>query len=89
LNIRYFGCEEQGCKRNKQIKDHGKKSCQNRCLCSLAEVADRESYTMPEVTDDDKIEIKDGRHPVVEKIIGQEAFVPNDTYLDMDENQLL
>jgi len=50
-------------------------------LCSLAEVADRESYTMPEVTDDDKIEIKDGRHPVVEKIIGQEAFVPNDTYL--------
>lgn len=57
-------------------------------LCSLAEVADRESYTMPEVTDDDKIEIKDGRHPVVEKIIGQEAFVPNDTYLDMDENQI-
>lgn len=43
---------------------------------------------MPEVTDDDKIEIKDGRHPVVEKIIGQEAFVPNDTYLDMDENQI-
>jgi len=26
------GCEEQGCKRNKQIKDHGKKSCQNRCF---------------------------------------------------------
>ncbi|WP_265443834.1 DNA mismatch repair protein MutS [Acetivibrio straminisolvens] len=57
-------------------------------LCSLAEVADRESYTMPVVTDDDKIEIKDGRHPVVEKMIGQGAFVPNDTYLDMGENQI-
>jgi len=57
-------------------------------ICSLAEVADRESYTMPEVNNEDVIQIIDGRHPVVEKMIDQGAFVPNDTYLDMSENQI-
>ncbi|MFZ5988437.1 MAG: DNA mismatch repair protein MutS [Bacillota bacterium] len=57
-------------------------------LCSLAEVADRESYNMPQVTEGDEIRILDGRHPVVEKMIGQGTFVPNDTYLNMDEDQI-
>ncbi|NLP14062.1 MAG: DNA mismatch repair protein MutS [Clostridium sp.] len=57
-------------------------------LSSLAEVADRESYVMPEVTEDDEIEIVDGRHPVVEKMTGQETFVPNDTHLNMGEDQI-
>lgn len=57
-------------------------------LCSLAEVADRESYTMPEITDGDEIEITDGRHPVVDKMIGQGAFVPNDTHLSMGQDQI-
>ena len=57
-------------------------------LCSLAEVADRESYVMPEVTEGDEIEIVDGRHPVVEKMTGQEAFVPNDTRLNLGEDQI-
>jgi len=57
-------------------------------LSSFAEVADRESYTMPEVSNDEIIEIKDGRHPVVEKTMGQNSFVPNDTLLDMSENRL-
>jgi len=42
-----------------------------------------------EVTDDDKIEIKDGRHPVVEKIIGQEAFVPMIPILTWMKTKLL
>jgi len=57
-------------------------------ISSLAEVADRESYTMPEINNEDIINITDGRHPVVEKMIDQGAFVPNDTYLNMDEDQI-
>ncbi|HHV99480.1 MAG TPA: DNA mismatch repair protein MutS [Clostridiaceae bacterium] len=57
-------------------------------LCSLAEVADRENYCKPEVSISDRIEIFDGRHPVIEKMIGQDAFVPNDTLLDLNENRL-
>jgi DNA mismatch repair protein MutS len=57
-------------------------------LCSLAEVADRENYTMPDVNLDGRIEIIDGRHPVVEKMLERSAFVPNDTLLDLDENRL-
>lgn len=57
-------------------------------ICSLAEVADRENYCMPEVSSLDGINIVDGRHPVVEKMLEQGTFVPNDTVLDMDENRL-
>lgn len=57
-------------------------------LCSLAEVADRENYCKPTVNDGEEISIIDGRHPVVEKMLEQENFVPNDTLLDMTENRL-
>lgn len=57
-------------------------------LCTLAEVADRENYCRPEVNNDGVIDIKAGRHPVVEKMLDQGAFVPNDTYIDMEDNRL-
>jgi DNA mismatch repair protein MutS len=57
-------------------------------ISSLAEVADRESYCMPEVNDGGIIKIEAGRHPVVEKMMETGEFVPNDTYLDMDEDRL-
>ncbi|MGE5615113.1 MAG: DNA mismatch repair protein MutS [Bacillota bacterium] len=57
-------------------------------LCTLAEVADRENYCKPEVNNDGVIDIKAGRHPVVEKMLEQGAFVPNDTYIDMEDNRL-
>ncbi len=57
-------------------------------LASLAEVADREGYCKPEVSVSDKIEIVDGRHPVVEKMTDKSGFVPNDTVLDMEEDRL-
>ena len=57
-------------------------------LCSFATVADDLNYVMPEVTDDGIIDIKDGRHPVIEKMIPAGSFVQNDTYLDKDENRL-
>ncbi len=49
---------------------------------SLAEAAVNNNYCKPEVKENDIIEIKEGRHPVVEKVLINEPFVPNDTYLD-------
>ena len=57
-------------------------------LCSLAEVADRNNYVKPQVYQGDIIEIKDGRHPVVEKMLSDNSFVPNDTWLDMEDNRI-
>lgn len=57
-------------------------------VCSLAEVADRENYCMPQINASDKIQITEGRHPVVEQMIEKGTFVPNDTYLDMDDQTI-
>ncbi len=51
-------------------------------LASLAEVADKNNYTMPIVDETDEIIITDGRHPVVEALIPFGTFVPNDTTLN-------
>lgn len=52
-------------------------------LLSLAEVAVREGYVRPTLTDDDLLVIKDGRHPVVEKLLDDGIrYVPNDTHFD-------
>jgi DNA mismatch repair protein MutS len=53
-------------------------------LCSLAETASKYNYCMPEVDVSGVIDIKDGRHPVVERMQDDTLFVPNDTYLDTD-----
>ncbi|MDR1600075.1 MAG: DNA mismatch repair protein MutS [Oscillospiraceae bacterium] len=51
-------------------------------LCSLASTAVRRDYVRPAFNDDGVIDIKDGRHPVVETTLKDEPFIPNDTYLD-------
>ena len=51
-------------------------------LCSLAEVAAKNNYCMPEVDISGVIDIRDGRHPVVEQTQTEDLFVPNDTRLD-------
>ncbi|MEW6541087.1 MAG: DNA mismatch repair protein MutS [Bacillota bacterium] len=53
-------------------------------LASLAEAAVRENYTAPVVDGTDRIRIKSGRHPVVERVLGPGRFVPNDALLDGD-----
>lgn len=57
-------------------------------LASFAQVAEDMNYCMPEVDNGGIIDIKAGRHPVIEKMLGAGAFVENDTYLDKDENRL-
>ena len=55
----------------------------------LAEAAVRHHYVRPELTDDDEIAIKDGRHPAVELALGEGGFVPNDTLLSNSESQIV
>ncbi len=57
-------------------------------LCSFASVSEKYNYSMPTVNMSDKIIIKGGRHPVVEKLIKNGAFISNDTYLDNGESQI-
>ena len=56
-------------------------------LCSLANVAISNNYTRPDINDSQTIIIKDGRHPVIEKMLKDMPFVPNDTELDCDKNR--
>ena len=57
-------------------------------LTSFAQVAEDMNYCMPKVDDSGIIDIKSGRHPVIEKILGDGEFVENDTYLDKNQNRL-
>ncbi|MCH5209865.1 MAG: DNA mismatch repair protein MutS [Oscillospiraceae bacterium] len=58
-------------------------------LLSLAIAAAKNNYAMPEVTENGRIEISDGRHPVVEKMSRKTMFVPNDTHLNTDDDRML
>ena len=51
-------------------------------LASLALIAERNNYVRPKINEQGVIDIKDGRHPVVEKMIPNDMFISNDTYLD-------
>ncbi len=56
-------------------------------LCSFATVSVKNNYICPIITEKPVISIKDGRHPVVEKMLKDSPFVPNDTMLDCDSNR--
>ena len=58
-------------------------------LASLAEVAQREGYVRPELTDDFSLEITAGRHPVVERMMPREKFIPNDVVLSEDARMII
>jgi DNA mismatch repair protein MutS len=59
------------------------------CLISLSIAAVNNNLVRPEITQDDALVIKDGRHPVVESTIGYNEFIPNDCTLDCSENMLM
>ena len=56
---------------------------------SLAAVAAKNNYVKPEIDDSNVVDIKDGRHPVVEQFVKDTYFVPNDVYLDVSANRLM
>ena len=57
-------------------------------LCSFATVAEDQNYVMPIIDNSGEINIKDGRHPVIEKMLPSGSFVQNDTYLDKLNDRL-
>lgn len=57
-------------------------------LCSFADVAIKNFYVKPEISLDGSIDIKDGRHPVVELMLRDEIFIPNDIYIDKKSNRM-
>ncbi len=60
------------------------------CLCGFAQLAKENNYVIPEVNDSTKLEIKDGRHPVIEKQLPLgESYVANDVLLNRDEQQII
>jgi DNA mismatch repair protein MutS len=59
-------------------------------LTSFAEAAETNNYTKPEINESDRIEIYDGRHPVIEELLpAGEKYIPNDTILDPQNDQVL
>lgn len=60
------------------------------CLCSFAQHASENNYTRPLLDDSFEIDIKDGRHPVIEKQLPpDEPYIANDVFLDRDEQQII
>ena len=57
-------------------------------LCSLAKVAQQNHYVRPDMDDTDVIDIREGRHPVVEQVLEGELFVPNDTLLNCGDDRV-
>ena len=58
-------------------------------LCSFATVAINNGYVKPEITTDGNIDIKNGRHAVVEKALKNDEFIPNDVYMNNDSDRFL
>lgn len=56
-------------------------------LISFAQIAEDNNYVKPQINDSDVIDIKGGRHPVVERVLPSGTFVQNDTYLDLKTNR--
>lgn len=72
----------------KRLQSTGRALATLDALCSLAEVAAKRDYVCPLLHDGDEIEIKNGRHPIVEASIKNE-FIPNDIYLNNSTDRLL
>ncbi|NOR85754.1 DNA mismatch repair protein MutS [archaeon] len=69
-----------------QLKDVAEKIGILDTLCCFSDVASQNNYKKPNITNTDELNIKDGRHPTIEKMLKYERFVPNNTILDNKDN---
>lgn len=58
-------------------------------FASLATAADKYNYICPVLNDRQEVSIKDGRHPVIERLLKQELFVPNDSFLNVSDHRTI
>ena len=73
----------------KKVQETAAAVAQVDVLASFANVAMENDYSKPEIGVDVSIQITGGRHPVVERMLTEEVFVPNDTYLDTKAQRML
>jgi DNA mismatch repair protein MutS len=65
-------------------------NCTIDCAVSLSELAISENYTKPILNETFAIDIKEGRHPIIEKSLPLgEKYIPNDVFLDKDSQQII
>jgi DNA mismatch repair protein MutS len=73
----------------KEIQETARQLAQLDTIISLSEVAFRYNYVRPTITQTREISIKDGRHPIVERLLKRELFVPNDSELNHHSNEIM
>lgn len=79
---------ERICSETRKLQSTARAMATLDCLCSLAEVAANRNYVCPILHDGDEVEIRNGRHPVVEVSLGN-SFIPNDIVLNNSTDRLL
>ncbi|MCR5202363.1 MAG: DNA mismatch repair protein MutS [Lachnospiraceae bacterium] len=72
----------------KRIKNAAKIIAYIDMIASFAVIAEKNNYVKPTINEEGYIDIKGGRHPVVEKMTGNDQFIENDTFLDNDNNRI-
>ncbi|MBU1712625.1 MAG: DNA mismatch repair protein MutS [Proteobacteria bacterium] len=85
----FMKIREEAAKHNPAVQRAAKFLAGLDCIACLAEIAHEYNYSRPEMNHEGLILIEDGRHPVVERMITGERFVPNSIRMDDDENQVL
>ena len=73
----------------KEIQETARQLAQLDAIISLSEVAFRYNYSRPQITQTKEITIKDGRHPIVERLLQREMFVPNDCELNHHSSEIM
>ena len=73
-----------------EVQQNAQLIAQLDCLCGFAQLAKDNNYTLPKIDDGTHLEIKDGRHPVIEKQLPLgESYITNDVILNRDEQQMI
>ncbi|WP_350290633.1 DNA mismatch repair protein MutS [uncultured Croceitalea sp.] len=73
-----------------EVQQNAQLIAQLDCLCGFAQLAKDNNYTLPELNDSTDLEIKDGRHPVIEKQLPLgESYITNDVVLNRDNQQII
>jgi DNA mismatch repair protein MutS len=85
----FLAVREQVSKRSNSILETTRAIALLDMIQSFAHTAALNNYSRPVITTDRKMVITDGRHPVVERILEKGSFIPNDTILDRERNQIL
>ena len=84
----FVGIREHLSNQVERILDTAKSIAKLDAILSLAVVSEQNSYVRPQLNEEGIIDIKEGRHPVVEKMISNDMFVSNDTFLNQEENRI-